>query len=574
MKTVVFQSHRDRGGPAWRRRAMESVRAWAEGRGWDYVFIDDALFDLLPSWYRDKAAASVTIRTDLARLIQARRFLDAGHGRAVWVDADVFVFAPEHLTLPDDEAAVFCHEVWVHRPRAAGGGSAVTIQANNAVCAFLADDTRFLDHYARACELILDRKSPPFTGKEVGTDYLMAVRRVFDLALIRSVGLFSPVVLADVLNGAGPITGHYMARMGAPLGAVNLCASMLGRPHDGLVADDALFDRLVERLGADGGAAVNRWAALEAQIDLARGEADAGRTDAARRVLLAAADAHPHRPEAPNRLAELAWADGDLNTAYRWTAQALSRDPFDAAAAARNAQCLTRAGAAPDGRAGRFAQIYRTAGWGRTEGRAFCSGPGSRPQAFAAYSAYVSDFIKTRGVRTVVDLGCGDGAVAAALDRHGASYVGVDVVEDVIAENRRTLGAPDMDFRCADIVADDLPTGDLCLIRQVLQHLSDADIHAVLAKLSAYRWVLVTDGQAPIPPERRRNIDKQTDHTTRASLFANGLWLELAPFEQTLSVVLESENPFGDPPGEILRTVLIENPAAGDQARASEPPPT
>ena len=53
---------------------MKSVRDWAEVRGYDYEFIDDKIFDLVPEWYLKKAEGKITLITDLARLELARQY--------------------------------------------------------------------------------------------------------------------------------------------------------------------------------------------------------------------------------------------------------------------------------------------------------------------------------------------------------------------------------------------------------------------------------------------------------------------------------------------------------------------
>ena len=97
------------------------------------------------------------------------------------------------------------------------------------------------------------------------------------------------------------------------------------------------------------------------------------------------------------------------------------------------------------------------------------------------------------------------------------------------------------------------------MLRQTLQHLSNADIEKVLGKLEQFDFVLITDGQAGTPPFRRRNIDKLTGISTRCIDYNNGLYLELPPFNIDVEVVLEYAIDDSQPPGEILRTVLIDN---------------
>ena len=44
-----------------------------------------------------------------------------------------------------------------------------------------------------------------------------------------------------------------------------------------------------------------------------------------------------------------------------------------------------------------------------------------------------------------------------------------------------------------DIATDSLPTADIVLIRQVLQHLSNKEVQSIISKLSAYKYVILTE---------------------------------------------------------------------------------
>ena len=69
----------------------------------------------------------------------------------------------------------------------------------------------------------------------------------------------------------------------------------------------------------------------------------------------------------------------------------------------------------------------------------------------------------------MIDLGCGDFRVGRRLMALAPSidYVGVDVVPELIADNTRRYAGPRVSFRQADITADALPSGDICLIRNL-----------------------------------------------------------------------------------------------------------
>jgi len=79
-----------------------------------------------------------------------------------------------------------------------------------------------------------------------------------------------------------------------------------------------------------------------------------------------------------------------------------------------------------------------------------------------------------------------------------------------------------------DIASDPLPPGDVVLIRQVLQHLSNADIAAALAKISAYEYAVITE-HVPAAGPFKPNIDKPSGAEIRLSL-QSGIVLTEPPF--------------------------------------------
>jgi len=142
-----------------------------------------------------------------------------------------------------------------------------------------------------------------------------------------------------------------------------------------------------------------------------------------------------------------------------------------------------------------FSEIYRKGTWGKSAA-GFDSGSGSSTQAVVEpYVAAMKQFLETlpEHSRAIVDLGCGDFRVGRQLLPACSSYLGVDVVPDLIEHLNATVSDPRARFRCMDIIEDELPPGDVCLIRQVFQHLSNAQIARVLKKLGQYRTVFITE---------------------------------------------------------------------------------
>ena len=63
----------------------------------------------------------------------------------------------------------------------------------------------------------------------------------------------------------------------------------------------------------------------------------------------------------------------------------------------------------------------------------------------------------------------------------------------LIEHNKRRFTSENLEFQCLDIAIDNLPSGDCVILRQVLQHLSNAEIESIVKKLSAYKYVILTE---------------------------------------------------------------------------------
>jgi SAM-dependent methyltransferase len=160
-----------------------------------------------------------------------------------------------------------------------------------------------------------------------------------------------------------------------------------------------------------------------------------------------------------------------------------------------------------------FEQVYRSGAWG--EGESFDSGSGSRGQAATEYTSLVRRLIRAEGARSVVDVGCGDFRVAAQFADDLQSYVGVDVVPHLVARNNAEYGSPRVSFACLDASESELPAADICLVRQVLQHLSNAQIHGILDRCRKFPVVVITEHWASPESATAANLDKPHGPDTR-----------------------------------------------------------
>ena len=176
-----------------------------------------------------------------------------------------------------------------------------------------------------------------------------------------------------------------------------------------------------------------------------------------------------------------------------------------------------------------FAEVYAVGGWG--DGETFDSGSGSRGEPAARYVDAVRALIQAHDVRTAVDVGCGDFRVAAQFAGDLAHYRGVDVVPDLIARNQAVFGGTACEFAVLDATRDELPDADLCLVRQVLQHLSTVEIAAILDRCERFPLVVVTEHWPAEAARSVPNVDKPHGPDTRLD---RGSWVDIgaAPFSR------------------------------------------
>jgi len=189
-----------------------------------------------------------------------------------------------------------------------------------------------------------------------------------------------------------------------------------------------------------------------------------------------------------------------------------------------------------------FAEVYEKNKWGGTKGT-FYSGDGSADEKIVSdYISMVSEKANSSGFSGLifVDLGCGDFQVGKQLLPLCSTYVGVDVVKALIRRNQEKYGNESTIFMQLDIVNDELPNGDICFIRQVLQHLSNQQIVTILNKLKKYKSVFITEHYPTDVDAIKPNIDIVHGRDNRVAR-QSGVYLSKPPFDipsRTLREVL------------------------------------
>lgn len=144
-----------------------------------------------------------------------------------------------------------------------------------------------------------------------------------------------------------------------------------------------------------------------------------------------------------------------------------------------------------------FNHIYSDALWGKNqEGKGF-SGNGSRVENTTSYMTFLENFLHENQIKSVVDIGCGDWTFSQHINWDNIDYVGYDVVKSVIDQDSARFSSAHIKFICDDCVKVDLPQADLLICKDVLQHLPNKTIQALLDKFSHYKYCLITNDIYP-----------------------------------------------------------------------------
>lgn len=205
-----------------------------------------------------------------------------------------------------------------------------------------------------------------------------------------------------------------------------------------------------------------------------------------------------------------------------------------------------------------FTKIYREGAWGRSIGTAapYRSGGGSHsPEIVAAYVNAVRAWTEhLPEMLSAADLGCGDFNVGSQVRPFFSDYAACDVVSDLVESNAKRFAELGVDFRIIDLTRDEPPQADVAIIRQVFQHLSNAQILQALRRIDGrYKFLLVSE-HVPVG-DFRPNVDKAIGPGIRLDM-GSGIELAAPPFGVTAraSEVLCEVPQYGG----VIRTTLYD----------------
>ena len=220
--SVVIQSHTQPLPAAWFKSCLHSVETWAEQNNYDYVFIDDALFDRVPKQLLAKTSHQRVIATDLARLMLLQEYLQHGYQTVIWCDADVLVFAPRQLVLPQ-ESYCLGREVWIQQDDS--GKLSAHVKVHNAFMMYRRGNS-FLDFYTETARRLLTLNTGAMPPQFIGPKLLSAIHNIAQCPVLETAGMLSPCVIDGLLQHSSAAVDLFRRRSPAPIAAANLCGSL------------------------------------------------------------------------------------------------------------------------------------------------------------------------------------------------------------------------------------------------------------------------------------------------------------------------------------------------------------
>jgi hypothetical protein len=139
----------------------------------------------------------------------------------------------------------------------------------------------------------------------------------------------------------------------------------------------------------------------------------------------------------------------------------------------------------------KFSEVYDKNIFGGGKSR---SGEGSDMVQTAVIRREIPRLLKSLDIKTFLDAPCGDWYWMRHVDLPVERYIGVDIVEPMIARNQAEFGAEKISFQCLNLASSELPKVDLIFSRDCLVHLSFADARKIIAnfKRSGARYLLTT----------------------------------------------------------------------------------
>jgi hypothetical protein len=140
-----------------------------------------------------------------------------------------------------------------------------------------------------------------------------------------------------------------------------------------------------------------------------------------------------------------------------------------------------------------FSQIYDNKIWGDGSGVPL-SGSGYKPENSITYVNIIKTYILENSIKSVLDFGHGDFEMWKSWGDEAfrtVDYVGIEVAEKLSELTHIKYGNSKRKFKFLDSNYTSLPSADLLICKDVLQHLPILDICKFLSSLSNYKSIVI-----------------------------------------------------------------------------------
>ncbi len=180
-----------------------------------------------------------------------------------------------------------------------------------------------------------------------------------------------------------------------------------------------------------------------------------------------------------------------------------------------------------------FTNIYKTKFWQLGES---VSGPGSELKVTEKTRYALSELLKRFSISSIADAPCGDYHWMRHVNIGNCTYLGLDIVDELIQKNSSLFGSDKIRFQHANLIDNVIEKVDLIICRDMLAHLTDEQIFKVIRnfKASGAKYLLATTNYAV---QSNTYIDRAGDWRK--------LNLEAAPFNFPRPLaIIEEDVPF------------------------------
>jgi hypothetical protein len=129
----------------------------------------------------------------------------------------------------------------------------------------------------------------------------------------------------------------------------------------------------------------------------------------------------------------------------------------------------------------KFTHVYRK---NLFEGTVSLSGNGSDLQQTRELAVALPKLIKTLNIHSILDVPCGDLYWMSKIDLEDTTYIGADIVRDVVVSNIHNYGNDLRAFIELDLSQQVPPKVDLVFCRDLFVHLTTKDIQSSLRNIA------------------------------------------------------------------------------------------